>query len=363
VEVQVERGARTRTTLDAEPFDLTGWGAVIPALADSDPAGKVGIRGLVVETNPLEVRGHLDIHGVRLVRGDGAEVRMGGGFRGVGPKIRSENLVARVAGREIRLFVEITDLASRPRFVTKVEADDVESSALLALFTDRSDTLQGPLELRGKLAGPLGGDRPLAETLRGTVRMRIEPGRLKGVSVLERTFQGVGSAGDAALLAGQLKGGKTLQRFYDDEFQYLGGTLQIAGGLARTDDVRLVYHNYTVDLRGTVGLQDQQLDLRGELTIDDEIDGAIADEGPAEGKPQPRESRVIPLAKVGGTLEAPSVEITDEAVLRLTAIYATTERRQDWEEKIDEYLGEGAGTEVLRALDGILSGETREPSE
>jgi len=363
VEVQLERGARTRTTIDAEPFDLTGWGTMIPALAESDPAGEVGIRGLVVETEPLGVRGNLDIHGLRLVRGDGAEVRMGGGFRGTGSEIRSEKLVARVAGQEIRLSVVVTELAGRPRFVTEVEADAVESSALLALVTEKNDTLQGPLELRGKLASPLGADRSLAETLEGTVRIRIEPGRLKGVSVLERTFQGVGTAGDAALLAGRLKGGRTLQRFYDDEFQYLGGTLQIARGLARTDDLKLVYHNYTVDLRGTVSLQDQQLDLRGELTIDDEIDGAIASQGAADQEPQPRSSRVIPLARVSGTLESPRVEITDEAVVRLAAIYATTERREEWEGKIDKYLGEGSGSQVLEALDGILSGEPREPSQ
>ena len=290
-EVQVETGARTRTTIDAEPFDLAGWETMIPPLAESDPAGEIGIRGLVVATEPLEVRGALDLHDVRLRRGDGAEVVLHGGLRGTGSEIRSEKLVARLAGQEIRLSVVVTELAGRPQLATEVEADAVESSALLALFTEKSDTLQGPLELRGKLAGPLGVDRPLAETLEGTVRMRIEPGRLKGVSVLERTFQGIGTSGDAARLAGRLEGERALQRFYDDEFQYLGGTLQIARGLARTDDLKLVYHNYTVDLRGTVGLRDQQLDLRGKLTIDDEIDGAIASEGTAD---QSARARTLP---------------------------------------------------------------------
>jgi hypothetical protein len=362
-EVQVKTGARTRTRIDAEPFDLAGWETMIPALEGYDPAGELGIRGLVVTTEPLEVRGDLDLHDVRLRRGDGAEMVLRGGFRGTGSGIRSEKLVARIADQEIRLSIDLTGLAGRPRFAAEVEADAVESSALLALVTEKNDTLQGPLELRGKLTGPLGADRPVAETLEGTMRFRIEPGRLKGVSVLEKTFQGLGSAGDAALIAGRLKGGRTLQRFYDDEFQYLGGTLQIARGLARTDDLKLVYHNYTVDLLGTVGLQDQQLDLRGKLTIDDEIDGAIASEGTSDPQSQPGRSRVIPLARVSGTLESPRVEITDEAVIRLAAIYATTERREEWEEKIDKYLGVGAGSQVLEALDGILSGEPQEPSQ
>jgi hypothetical protein len=277
----------------------------------------------------------------------------------MGSKIRSEKLVARVAGQEIRLSIELSEMAGRPRFATEVEADGVESSALLALFTEKNETLQGPLELHGKLAGPVGADRPLAETIRGRVRIRIEPGRLKGVSVLERTFQGAGTSGGADALAG----GRTLERHSDDEFQYLGGTLRIEGGLARTDDLRLVYRDYTVDLRGTIRLRDQQLDLKGELTIDAEIEDAIARGDPGDQKLQPGNSRVIPLARVGGTLESPRVEITEEAVFRLAAIYATTERREEWREKIDQYLGEGAGSQVLEALDGILSGEPGESRE
>jgi hypothetical protein len=363
-EVQLETGARDRTSIEAEPFELTGWGEMIPALAGSHPAGELAIRGLVVTSEPLEVRGALDLRDLRLRRKGGAEVVLRGRLLGSGPEIRSENLTARIADQEIRISALVTGLAGRPRFATQLEADAVESSALLALVTEKSDTLQGPLELRGKLAGPLGGDRPLAETLEGKLRMRIEPGRLKGVSVLEKTFQGVGGrAGEAALLAGRLEGGRTLQRFYDDEFQYLGGTLRIARGRARTNDLRLVYRNYTVDLRGTVGLRDQALDLQGELTIDREIDGAIASGGPADPKRPPGRSRVIPLARVGGTLESPKVKITDEAVVRLAAIYATGERREEWEGKIDKYLGKGAGSQVLDSLDEILKGEPREPRE
>ena len=361
LEVQVERGARTRTIIDAEPFDLAGWGKMIPALAESDLAGEVGLRGLVIATEPLEVRGAVDLHDVRLRRGDGAEVVLRGSLLGTGSEIRSEKLVAEVAGQEIQLSVLVYGLDGQPRFAMKVEADAVESSALLALFTEKSDTLQGPLELRGKLSGPLGDDRPLTETLKGRVRMRIENGRLKGVSVLKRTFQGVGSAGDAAPPAGSSEGGRTLQNSYGDEFQYLGGTLRIAHGLARTDDLQLVYHDYAVDLHGSVRLRDQQLDL--ELTMDGEVDRTVANRGAAGRQPQPGHSREIILARVTGTLESPRVEITDEGVVHLAAIYATTERREEWSEKIDKYLGEGAGSQVMDALDQLLEGKTREPSE
>jgi hypothetical protein len=357
-EVQLETGARTRATIDAEPLELAGWEAMIPALADYRPAGEITSRDLELATEPLEVRGTVDLPNLRLRRPDGAEVVLRGGFRASGDEIRSEKLVAVVAGQEIQVNIRVADLAGEPRLTTEVSADGVESSALLSLFTDKSETLQGPLELRGGLASPLGGDPPLAETLQGTVRFRIEPGRLKGVSLLEKTFRGVGTVGEAALVAGRLEGGRTLQRFYEDEFQFLGGTLRIAGGLARTDDLRLEYRNYTVDLRGSVGLLDQRLDLRGKLTIDDEIDSAIANRG--DGEPEPGRSRVIPLARVTGTLDSPRVELTDEAVIRFAALYATERRREKWERKIDERLGEGSGREVLDVLDQILSGESRE---
>jgi hypothetical protein len=362
-EVQVETGARRRTTIDADPFDLTGWGAMIPALEPSAPTGMLSARGLVVMAKPLEVRGALDLQDVRLRRKSGAEIVLRGGFRGTGPRIRSEDLVARVAGQEVRLSVELNDLATRPYLATRAEADGLESSDLIALFSEKKDTLQGPMELRGSLGSFLGAGRPLAETVGGTVRFRIEPGRLKGVSLLEKTFQRVGSVGDAALVAGKAKGGRTLQRFYDDEFQYLGGTLRIGSGLARTDDLRLVYHNYTVDLRGSVALAEQRLDLRGRLTIDEEVDAAIASQGAAGQKSKPADSRVIPLARVTGTLDSPRVEITDEAVIRFAALYATHERRGEWQDKIDEYLGEGEGAKVLDALDGLLSGQPREKSQ
>ena len=357
-EVQLETGARTRATVDAEPLELAGWETMIPALADFRPAGVVTGRDLEMATEPLEVRGTVDLPNLRLRRPDAAEVVLRGVFQGTGDEIESEKLVAVVAGQEIQLTIRVADLAGEPRLTTEVAADGVESSALLALFTDKSETLQGPLELRGGLASSLGGDRSLAETLQGTVRFRIEPGRLKGVSLLEKTFQGVGAVGEAALVTGRLEGGRTLQRFYEDEFQYLGGTLRIARGVARTDDLHLDYRNYTVDLRGSIGLEDQRLDLRGKLTIDDEIDSAIAKRG--DGESEPGRSRVIPLARVTGTLDSPRVELTEEAVIRFAALYATERRREKWERKIDERLGEGSGREVLDVLDQILSGEGRE---
>jgi len=92
------------------------------------------------------------------------------------------------------------------------------------------------------------------ETEYGQLRIDVGKGQLKGVSLLRTTFERLGAVGEAALLLGALRGGKTLQRFYEDEFESITGTFHLAGGRARTDDLRLVYRHYTADLRGSFGL-------------------------------------------------------------------------------------------------------------
>jgi hypothetical protein len=136
--------------------------------------------------------------------------------------------------------------------------------------------------------------------------------------------------------------------------------LELAGGRARSDDIELVYRHYRVSLRGTVGLVDRALDLTGRLTIDPEVDGKLASGEPAAA-PAAGRPRVIPLARVEGTLDAPHVVIDSEDALGFAALYATDRRRAKWERKLDERLGEGAGREVLDALDQILSGQEPRP--
>jgi hypothetical protein len=65
--------------------------------------------------------------------------------------------------------------------------------------------------------------------------------------------------------------------------------------------------------------------------------------------------RSVPLASVGGTIDAPEVELTREALAGAASAYARDERRRrKWEKKLDERLGEGQGGQVLDALDEVL---------
>jgi len=52
------------------------------------------------------------------------------------------------------------------------------------------------------------------------------------------------------------------------------------------------------------------------------------------------------------------VTVTPEAARAFGAAYVADDRRREkWERKIDERLGEGSGEDVLKLLDSILSGE------
>jgi hypothetical protein len=353
---RLRTGARLRTRIDAPAFELAGWEALVPALAPTPLSGRLALDGLEVATSPLEIGGALALDGLTVKAPETEPLRLDGRLLGEGARLRGQDLVAGFAGQRFPLELELAELSSTPRFSLGARAEDADSNALMTALAERPDTLSGPLDLDARLAAPLAGERAVADVLEGTVRFSIQPGRMKGVSLLRSAFERMGGAGEAALLAGRLKGGRTLQRFYDDAFEELSGTLRIGGGMARSDDLRLVYDNYKVDLRGSVALADLALDLGGTLQIDEEVDAALAGQETATGSGG--RSRVLPLAHVGGTVDAPRVTLTSEAILQFAAAYAVdSERRDKLREKIDERLGTGSGDQVLDALEGLLGGK------
>jgi hypothetical protein len=170
-----------------------------------------------------------------------------------------------------------------------------------------------------------------------------------------------GSVGNLALDMGKAFGGRDLQRFYGDEFEVLSGILDVRDGVARTDDLRFVYRGYTATLRGTLGLADLALDMTGDLTLDAEVDKELAEELSLGDAYQPRE-RVIPLAAVRGTLDAPSVRLAEGAAARIAASYAGDRYGGKLRKEVEEELGEGSCALVdkgLEILDGVLGGGKR----
>ncbi len=363
-ETQLRMGARTRLELDARPFDLGGWGELVPALAPYEPAGELALERVAVETPPLELGGRVLLRGLRLRPGAGDRVEpvtLDGALVAEGTRLQSSGLVAKAGGETVELEVELTDLAAAPRYRVRARTANAEIAALLASLTGQKGTLEGPLTANVDLAGPLGGEADPLRAVTGRARIDVGKGRLAGVSLLRGVVDRLGAFAEVAALAGAGRGGKALEPFYRDEFESIAGSFELGGGLARTEDLRLVYRDYAVDLRGVYGLLDESLDFTGKLTVGRALDAALAGGAPAPGGADASSAapKVIPLARVRGTLGSPRVELTREAALALAGGLTSGPRRDRLERKIDDRLGEGRGKEVIDALEGLLGG--REP--
>ncbi len=353
--VRVETGTPTRLRLDAPAFELEGWEALLPALADTAPRGRLAFEGLDVVPEPLAVRGRIVLDDLRIPQASGPELTLRGAIRGEGSSLVGEDLEAVVAGQTAEVDLRVTDLARKRKVALRTTLDQADSNALVAAFTGKRDALSGPLDLDADLALPLGGDLAPVKALSGTIRFGIEPGRLTGVSLLRSAVERLGALGGALSLAGAASG-KDLQKYYSDEFRLLGGTLRIARGIARTNDLRLVYKDYSVDLRGSVNLAEQTLDLTGSLTMDPELGEALA--GGDGGRR--KEPKVLPLAQVTGTFDEPRVVITRETAIAFgTRTGKVGKKREKLEEEVDDVLGEGAGKQVFDALEGFLGGRKK----
>jgi hypothetical protein len=285
-----------------------------------------------------------------LAEGQAASVSMT--LEGSGDAIRGSGPVT-VGGQSIALELGVTYLSREMKLALGARAEGLDSGALAVAFGAPAGAVEGPLDLEAKLAAPLGGEAALVDALAGPVRFAIAPGRLPGVSLFRGAIDALGGIASAGALFGKLGEGSTLQKFYEDEFERLGGSFALRGGKARTDDLALLYRDYRVDLAGDVALADTALDLEGTLTIYESIDEAIAGAAQPAGTAR-AVKRELPLAHVGGTAGDPSVSISPKGALRFTAAYLGGGKLR---EQLDGQVP-GAGG-VIDALGGLLGGKKK----
>lgn len=335
--LDVALAPRRRLVASAPALDVAALAAVSPAVAERELAGTVALDRLTVEAEPLAVRGALRVEPLGL-RGTGEEhLVLRGALEGAGDEIVGRGLSLRVGGREAPVELRVRGLAAKPRFALATSLADADAGAVVAALGGRRDALEGPLDFDARLEGRLGGRRPPLATLAGDVALRIAPGRLRGAGRLRAALE-------AALRARAGARGGLAEAAQDGErFESLAGRFAIARGVARTDDLRLAYPDYALELRGQIGLADRALDLTASLAVEPGAVGAA------------RAGRTIRLASVRGTVEEPQVDVTREALAGAASAYAGDERRRrKWERKLDERLGEGQGAQVLEALDRAL---------
>lgn len=352
-------GPPLRVEIDSAVADLDGAESLIAALAAAPPTGRVRAEKLRFVSDPPALVGVVRFDGLAVTPSNlDAPILVRGGLVAQGTELRSRDLELVAGGQSLAVDLRLLDLFGTPRYEIEANARETDSNALMKAFAGKPDTLYGPLSLRGNFRGAVDPTRPFLDALSGEVEFSIDRGRLVGASLLEATFGELGALrelGSAAVDAGRLFAGEHVDQYYGDEFERIYGSLRVSGSTAYAEPLALLYSSYGADLIGTVHLVDLSLDMKGRLTLFEEIDASIAAEVGAEGY-QPRR-RVIPLASVRGTLDAPDVKVAGDAGADFAARYARDLYGSKLRGLIDRELGEGAGSAIEGALEGLFGGD------
>jgi hypothetical protein len=346
---------RFSVTMDAAPFDLVGWDAILPALAEAAPSGTLALKGIEYRSNPNKLTGSLALARIRIEREGAAPLVLDGFIDATGDALVPRDLFATGGSAKFAVQGQISRLfdggqGGRSLVLKLLTLAPVESNEVFSLVDAMRDAVFGALALNADLLVPLSGgavEEPLVERLVGDIEFQIggdeAGGKLRGVSLLRSVFERFGALGHAALLALPMKSGKSIEDYYSEEFEIAKGTFHVENGEARTQDFVVVHEKYTTRLRGGVRLDDLSLDMRGEVMIGEELDAALA--GTETGT-----ARVIPLARVGGTVLGPTVSLRREDIAAFTSRY-TLGANSKISKKIDKALGEGASDFLRGVLD------------
>jgi len=345
--------------LSSDPIELRGSEALFPGLASLAPTGRAQVESLAYGAEPQSLRGRVRLDGVEAHPAGRPPLALRGMVVAEGQSVHFEDGQLTSGGQNLGLDAALEDLFGAPRYRMALEATKADANQVLTAFAGKPDTLFGVLGLQASFAGPLGGS--LLQTLQGHAGFGVDDGRLAGVSLLRAAFERLGSGGEMALNLGRAFGGKELERFYSDRFETLRGTFDVAQGVARTDDLTLVYRGYGAVLKGTMGLADLALDTQGTLTFDQEVDALIGKELGIKNYTPAR--RTITLASVTGTLTAPKVRLSSRSVADLASTYSAPMYVDPLRKKAEKALGKQGGDMVdqgVQILDGLLGGRHRD---
>jgi hypothetical protein len=324
--VQVRRSA----------LDLAALRELLPP--DRPPlAGRFHVETLDIQLDPLRISGNaaLDELTTKLEHGP---IRVSGPVRGLGKQIALESGSAVVGDQTIAISASY-DLESGAIAAT-YDTANTQLGSLLAALSGRSE-VDGTLTANGLLTAA----SPDVSALAGGGRIDIRPGRIAGFSLAKSLMGTLAALPGAAAAAG----GKDLSRYDDERFERLSADYQIAGGRVSTENLELAYQSATAFLHGSIGMSDRSLDLAGRIVLSREADADLA------GAKRAKE-RVIPIAHIGGTLDAPRVELDRKTLAALTLAYGGNDKTR---EKLDKALGPGASEAVEDFLGNVLGGKKK----
>jgi hypothetical protein len=358
---RVRAGPPLSVEIESANAELDGAETLVHALAAASPSGRVRAEKLHFVSEPPALVGLIHFDDLAVTpRNLDTPITLRGALVAQGTELHSRDLELRAGGQPLAVDLRLSGLFGKLRYEIEAAADDADANALLTAFAGKPDTLYGPLSLRGSFRGAVDPERPFLDALTGTVRFDIEKGRLVGISLLEATFAklgALGTVGSLAVDAGHLFTGGHFEKYYGDEFELIRGSLRVNGPVAHAEPLTLLYRNYGANLAGTLHLMDLSLEMEGRLTLSKEVDASIADELGAEDYQPSRRS--IPLASVGGTLDAPEVQLARSSAVDFATGYAKSLYGGRLKGLLDKELGQGAGQAVGDALDEILGGSAQ----
>jgi AsmA protein len=300
-------------------------------------SGHLHVDALDVQIDPLRVTGNAALDNVETKLEHGP-IRVSGPLRGKGRQIALENGSV-VIGEQTIAISATYDLESGA-IAASYDTANSQLGALIAALSGRGE-VDGTLSSKGQLAAPT----PDVNALAGAGRIDIRPGRIQGFSLLKSLMGSLAALPGVAAAAS----GKDLSRYDDERFERLTADYKIADGRVSTENLELAYQNATAFLHGSVGMNDRSLDLAGRVVLSKEADADLA------GEKRSRE-RVIPIAHITGTLDAPRVEIDQKTLAGLALAYGGNDKTR---EKIDKALGPGASEAVEDLLGNILGGKKK----
>lgn len=344
-----ELGPATSFVLSTSAFDLSGWSALLPALAALEPTGNVAFDGFsLVRSEGAKDRfgGRIDLRGVDVAVAGAGRARLRGRLDGAGERLELSGLSATLHGLTLGLEGRIEEPLADARFeIAAHSIGEAQVNDLVSGLTSVRDVLFGSLRLDAALAGIAGGEADLLDTLGGRVRFSVgEPGdgRLRGVSLLEATLGQIPLLGGATRIASRLTAQPGGPDYLADEFQLLEGDLVIANGAIDAKTLRLAYRGHEARVAGKLVLDGLAIDMRGELLLDAPLVAALSGRPVSElaGRGPVR----IPLARITNTLSDPKVSLAPEtlaAVPRLLLL--TTAAGAIVEKAIDQTVGGAIG--------------------
>ncbi len=228
------RGDQLDFALAADKLDVQELRTLTPPSKDSKPSTLAGRGSLSVGT--LKMDGLL-LTNVRT------NVTLSGG------QMRFDPLTANLYGGTHTGTILVDQSQAQPVYTLDSKLDRIDSGQLLEAISSLKQLIGGPLSATAKLTVSPKPNEDIIKSLNGTLGLRFTEGKLYSMNLM----------GEIGNLAKFLK--KVSPEKYTS-FLSLTGEMNLANGVANTENLKLDLDNATVTMAGLMNLVDQSINLK-----------------------------------------------------------------------------------------------------